>query len=354
MSVAVFQTVNGALFNPDIGSRMRQTLATTSFSHLQLLLPGILMSGTVAAASTFISEHYGAPVMLMALLIGMALHFLHEETKCAAGIDFTASSMLRVGVALLGARITVDEISSLGATPALIVVGCVGATILFGVLVARLASRPAQFGILTGGSVAICGASAALAISCVLSKTSLRQQDTMLTVVAVTTLSTLAMIVYPIWFSVLGFSEQETGFLIGATIHDVAQVAGAGYAVSQETGDLAIITKLLRVSLLPVVVFILTISLLNGRERGSGATFPWFVIAFAVLVLVNSLGLIPQDVAQLLRDLSKWLLVFSIAAIGMKTSLQATMGVARMSFFLIVMETLFLMTIATVAAKLFL
>ncbi|GER07595.1 hypothetical protein JCM17843_19050 [Kordiimonadales bacterium JCM 17843] len=77
------------------------------------LLPGLALCFTIAAAATFLSEHYGAPVMLFALLLGMAFHFLAEDGKCIAGIDFTAKRLLRIGVALLGARVTAGQITSL-------------------------------------------------------------------------------------------------------------------------------------------------------------------------------------------------------------------------------------------------
>ncbi|MCG8354933.1 MAG: putative sulfate exporter family transporter, partial [Kiloniellales bacterium] len=80
-------------------------------------MPGLLVSATVAITATFLSEHYGAPVMLFALLLGMAFNFLADERQCSAGITFTSSAVLRLGVALLGARITADEVLKLGYGP---------------------------------------------------------------------------------------------------------------------------------------------------------------------------------------------------------------------------------------------
>lgn len=90
-------------------------------TQARLLAPGIVLSFVVAAAATFLSEHYGAPVMLFALLLGMALHFLSADARAAPGIDFTARKLLRVGIALLGARITFAQMAELGAAPVLLV-----------------------------------------------------------------------------------------------------------------------------------------------------------------------------------------------------------------------------------------
>src|SRR5271154_5460778 len=75
--------------------------------------PGVLVAGTIALASTWLGQHYTAPVMLFALLFGMAFHFLHEEGRCVAGIEFTSRSVLRLGVGLLGVRSTFGQIASL-------------------------------------------------------------------------------------------------------------------------------------------------------------------------------------------------------------------------------------------------
>ncbi|MEO1460405.1 MAG: putative sulfate exporter family transporter, partial [Pseudomonadota bacterium] len=130
--------------------------------------PGILVSVVVGIAAQFLSEHYGAPAMLMALLLGIAFHFLAEEGRCVAGIEFTAKTVLRLGVALLGVRISVELLMGLGIELIALVIASVALTILFGLVGARLLGRGWRLALLTGGSVAVCGASAAMAIAAVL------------------------------------------------------------------------------------------------------------------------------------------------------------------------------------------
>ena len=140
--------------------RVRDTLHQRSAT----ILPGVLASATIALAATWLAQHCNAPVMLFALLLGMAFHLLHEEGQCVAGIEFSSKSLLRIGVALLGARTTLAQIADLGVGPVVTVIGGVASTIAFGVAVARLLGLRPTFGLLSGGSVAICGASAALAV----------------------------------------------------------------------------------------------------------------------------------------------------------------------------------------------
>lgn len=316
------------------------------------LAPGILIAFTVAAAAAFLGEHYTAPVMLFALLLGMAFHFLAEEGRCVAGIDFTSKRLLRIGVALLGARVTLAQIFELGFAPVLIVLVCTAATIGAGVVLARAFGRSVGFGILTGGAVAICGASAALAVASVLPKRSGSERDTLFTVVAVTSLSTIAMIAYPVLYGALGFDDVESGILLGATIHDVAQVVGAGYAISPEAGDVATYVKLLRVALLPGVVIAVALAVRSraGTARSAGPVVPGFAVAFLVILLVNSTGLVPASVTLVVQDASRWLLVAAIAALGMKTSLKAMFELGPGHVLVVGLETLFLLVLAVALA----
>jgi uncharacterized integral membrane protein (TIGR00698 family) len=313
------------------------------------LFPGVLACAVVAAAATFLSEHYGAPVMLFALLLGMAMNFLSSDGPCAPGIGFTGREVLRIGVALLGLRITVDQVTALGWFPPLLVVGTVAATIIVSVIAARISGFRGLFGLLTGGATAICGASAALALAAALPNHPLKERATLFTVIGVSALSTIAMIVYPMVVRALDLDPMQAGVFLGGTIHDVAQVVGAGYSMSKETGDSATLVKLMRVAmLLPVIVVAVTITRLGiGGLEGAASDkrpplLPWFAVAFAVLVVVNSLGWIPKPVITLGNDVSRWCLVAAIAGIGMKTQLRELSAVGIKPILLMVGETVFL------------
>jgi uncharacterized integral membrane protein (TIGR00698 family) len=311
--------------------------------------PGVALALTIAAAATFLSEHYGAPVMLFALLIGMAFHFLSIEGRGVPGIAFSSRTILRAGVALLGVRITFADISALGFQTVLTVLVLIAITIATGFVAARFFGRQWRFALLTGGSVAICGASAALALAAIIPPNDKLERNTLFTVVAVTTLSTIAMIAYPILFAWLGLDDRQSGFLIGATIHDVAQVVGAGYSVSDEAGEIATIIKLLRVALLPVLLLIVIAALSSTARPGARPTVPSFVIAFALIVAANSFGLIPPPVVALLTEVSRWMLVTAISALGMKTTLKAMAEVGGGHVGIVVIETLVLLAMAVAA-----
>mgnify|MGYP002633239812 CR=1 FL=1 len=282
--------------------------------------------------------------MLFALLLGMSLNFLNEQTRCCAGINFTASTVLRIGVALLGLRITIEQVLSVGMINLAAVSAAIAFTMLAGVFIALRLNRSKEFGILSAGSVSICGASAAMAIATVLPNHPDREKQLVFTILCVTTLSTLAMVLYPVIAVRLGLSDIAIGYFLGGSIHDVAQVVGAGYSVSAEAGDFATITKLYRVLML-IPVF-LVLGLLYGRGRNpaerSRLPLPWFIVGFVGLLLVASSGWMPASTTQMGIDLSKFCLVTAIAALGMKTSLKILMRGSGPAIAMLVLETVIL------------
>ena len=308
-----------------------------------VIWPGVLTAITIAMAASFIAEHQGGPQLLYALFFGMAFNFAANGEKVKAGIEFASRQILRFGVALLGARITAEQISGLGAAPIMMVIGGVVLTILFGALVGLLLGRPKTEGLLTGGAVAICGASAALAISAVMPKSEENQRFTLFTVVGVTTLSTVAMIAYPAIARALDLDPGAASVFLGGTIHDVAQVVAAGYMISPEVGDGATFVKLLRVAMLLPVVLVFS---LVFRTRGEGGNrpplLPGFLIGFAILVVINSLGIIPKPVTDAASHLSRWCLVVAIAALGVKTSLQQLASLGWRPVLMLAVDTVFL------------
>lgn len=318
-------------------------------SRARILAPGVLACGVVGAAATFLSEHYGAPVMLFALLLGMAMNFLSSDGPCRPGIEFSAKQLLRIGIALLGLRITVTQVAALGWEPVAIVVLSVVLTIGVSMLVARLLGFQTSFGLLTGGATAICGASAALALSAALPNHPMKDRATLFTVIGVSALSTVAMVLYPMLMQALGYSEVDAGMFLGATIHDVAQVVGAGYSISTEAGDTATMVKLMRVAmLLPVIVFAALFTRRSGQAQGGERPplLPWFAVAFAVLVAINSTGWVPKQLQTAGNDISRWFLVASIAGIGMKTHLQELVKVGFKPVAFMIGETVFLALLA--------
>jgi uncharacterized integral membrane protein (TIGR00698 family) len=318
-------------------------------------IPGVMVCLVIALSTGFLSENYGGPQLLYALLIGLSLHFLYLNERVKAGIDFSSKTILRVGVALLGIRITFGDISEIGFDSAAIVIFVVTTTIILGAILARFLGFSRDFGLIAGSSVGICGASAALAVASVLPKTKANEQFTLLVVVGVTVLSTIAMVVYPFILQMLDIGFMDAGIFIGATIHDVAQVVAAGMLFGPEAGDISTVVKLFRVALLLPVVLVISLFFSSQSSEKVGIhsfnLIPVFLIGFVVLSLVASLQIVSPATVQSISGISRWMLVIAIAAVGLKTNFQELAQLGWKPVILLVVETLY---IALVAAGLML
>ncbi len=285
------------------------------------IVPGLTVVTLGTLAAGFTSDHYGAPLTLMALLLGLALNFLSSDRRLTAGLGFASRSLLRWGIVLIGARITAKQIVGLGPGALLCIAGIVAATIGVGILAARRLGLGTAFGVLAGGSVAICGASAAMALATTLGSRRISEAQLTLVLVGISAMSAAAMVFYPIVAHVLRMPNLSAGFFLGASIHDVAQALGAGYSYSDGAGQIAAIVKLTRVALLAPVLAVVAFFLPGDGSKARNIALPWFVIGFFVLAGVNSLGLIPAIAATIAAKAATALLAAAVTATAIKSPL---------------------------------
>ncbi len=287
---------------------------------LKAYFPGLALTAVAALAAAYLSEHYGAPIMLMGLLIGLAFNFANADVRLHAGLGFASKTLLRWGIVLVGLQVTFGEIASLGAPAFAAIAAMVALVTLSGTVMSKWIGRGAAFGTLAGGAVAICGASAALALSSVLGEKRTSQAQLTLVLVAVSAASALAMSVYPVLAQLLDLTDRQAGFLMGASIHDVAQALGAGYSYSPEAGATATVVKLTRVALLAPALAVVAYAYRDedGAKR-SGVGVPWFVLGFLGLCALHSLVALPQTVLDAAKPTATALLVLAVTATGIRS-----------------------------------
>ncbi len=325
---------------------------------LREYMPGLIVVGIGAAAATWFSEHYGMPVILAGLLLGLAMNFVSANPKVYAGLDLAATSGLRWGIVLLGTQVTVMQIGALGPLAFAGLVTVMSVTIAAGLIGARIAGLSRYAGFLGGGATAICGASAALAIYAMIGKKRLDHEYFTLTLVGVALASAIAMSTYPLIADALNFTDRQAGFLMGAAVHDVAQALGGGYSFSQDAGEVATIVKLSRVALLaPVVALIgLAIGSADGRPKSLAAKLklPWFILGFFALMAANSLITVPGVVQEYGLIASKALLLFAVTATAMRSRLEALLDHGWQAMLPVILATLTAFAGATLVAWAFL
>jgi uncharacterized integral membrane protein (TIGR00698 family) len=313
-------------------------------------VPGLLIVAAGTLSAGFISDHYGAPLTLMALLIGLALNFLSADPRLNPGLSFASRSLLRWGIVLVGARVTFGQIMALGPVALLSVVVIVALVIGTGILVARRLGSDAAFGTLAGGAVAICGASAALALASTLGERRASQAQLTLVLVGISAMSAAAMVLYPIFAHWLMLSDLKAGFLLGASIHDVAQTLGAGYSYSEGAGQIAAIVKLTRVALLAPVLAVVAMFLPREGGRAKGPGIPWFVVGFFVFAGINSLGIVPAIVATGAEKTASGLLAAAVTATAIRSPMGQLLEAGPRPLLIIAAATLVALALSTAVA----
>ncbi|MEM8983085.1 MAG: putative sulfate exporter family transporter [Pseudomonadota bacterium] len=307
------------------------------------MLGGVVLSGALAIAATAAGHRFELPVMLLALLFGMAIRAVVPSgcEAVAPGIGFAGRQLLRLGVALLGARVIVADLAALGGGAIVLVLVSVVVTLIAGFWLARRAGVARDLGLISATSVTICGASAALAAAAVMPKRPGLGRDTALVIVLVSLLSTAVMIGYPPLVTSLGFDGASAALILGGAIHDVAQVVGAGFTVSESVGVQAVTVKMLRVACLVPVVYGLAWHMAAAESTvGARRNLPWFLWVFIGLSAIASFGLIPEAVRQGVVIGSGALLLTAVAAIGLQTDWRALRAAPISLIGVIVAQTL--------------
>jgi uncharacterized integral membrane protein (TIGR00698 family) len=289
------------------------------------LWPGIAVCAVASAAAAWFSDHYGMPIILMGLLLGLALQFVSADPRTEAGLDFVSRRCLRWGVVALGFQVTLAQIGGLGMLTFASLLVVMAAAFVAALLGARLSGQSAALGILAGGATAICGASAALALYGVIGRDRVSLAQFTLILVVVSVASALAMTVYPELARTAHFNDHQAGFLTGAAIHDVAQSIGGGYAVSNTAGAAATVVKLTRVAMLGPLVALAALLIRRIDPRAEPASrigtliLPPFILGFLGLTMLNSAVALPPIVGNSALTLAKALLLLAVTATAMRT-----------------------------------
>jgi uncharacterized integral membrane protein (TIGR00698 family) len=323
------------------------------FKTFSRLAPGVGLGLFLAAIAYFATKGTRVPSLLVALILGMAGAFVLTKPQFKPGNDILAKPLLRVGVALMGFRITISDLQTLGWQPLLIAVAALFGTLGLGYLAGRALKLPRATAFLTATSVAVCGASAALAIATVLARrpNSNTERDVAATVASITIIGTLAVIAYPAFCHLLGWPMIPSAVFLGASIHEVAQVVAAGDVYGQGATPIATTVKMIRVAMMPVVIFGL-IMLLSWRDRKEGegedneATVPLFLLGFVAAIVVANTGWLTSAGIKALTLGSSLCLIVSMVALGANTSIRGVMTLGPRAVGALLCQTLIIAAIS--------
>lgn len=294
------------------------------------IIPGFLAAVLLAIAAKVIESLLPVHIIgasVIALLLGMAINYFWKPSVLKAGLKFTSKKILRVAIILLGASLNVTVILNVGKMSLMVMVFTLLTCFGGGYFIGKALGLNWKMSNLISAGTGICGGSAIAAIAPVIDA-----DDTDIAyAMSATFLFDMAMIVlFPIMGQALGLSDIAYGLWAGTAVNDTSSVVAAGYAFSEGAGDFATMVKLTRtLAIIPTVLVFTFVNLRLKKKENASAEgkkvnvlklFPWFILGFLALSLVNSIGLIPAGVSSVSKDISKFLMVTALSAIGLSTS----------------------------------
>ncbi|WP_457153810.1 YeiH family protein [Mesorhizobium sp. P5_C1] len=288
------------------------------------VVPGIVLVAMITGVAFSARNVSGFALfspMILAVVAGMIYsNVLGTPAHAKAGIAFSQRRLLRFAIVLLGFQLTLGQVVSIGAGGVGIVALTLGSTFLFTITLGRLIGVDAKLAQLIAAGTSICGASAIVATNIV---TDARDEDVTYAVASITLFGTVAMLGFPLLAPVFGLDQHAFGLWAGASIHEVAQVIGAGFQNGTQSGEIATVAKLTRVAMLAPMVIALGLMARRKSSNQSAARppMPWFVAAFVAVVALNSLVTVPAEVKSAMALATTVMLTMGLAAMGLQADI---------------------------------
>lgn len=308
------------------------------------IIPGLILVSLLSGLAWGASQLTGLPAVITALVLGLCFSpLLARLPRADPGVRFAAEPLMKIAVACLGAGVNIALLMMLGWPVLLAIIVIMGVTVATGLWFGRLLGRTARFAMLSAGAVAICGASAAVALCCALPASKTRERDLSVVIIGVSLLSAAGVLLYPLLTQALSLNEAQSGFVLGASLHNVAQAVAAGFSVSEPTGETATLVKMMRVTLLAPCVMIVAYAFRTKDDADAPARVrmmpPAFLIAFLLLMVAGSAGWIPAPLKTGLALAASSGLILAMTAIGLATPVAALVKTDRRAILLILLQT---------------
>ncbi len=312
--------------------------------------PGLILVLGVAIVARFLQSLIPGPVLnkaiseiLIAVLIGLLMRNMFGLiTRTKAGITFSLHRLLRLGIILLGLRLSVQDVIATGLSSLILIIACIGLVLTLAFVAGRVFQIPFRLATLIGVGTAICGNSAIVATAPTIEA---MEDEVSFAVATITLFGLIAVIFYPIIGQALQLTDRAFGVWAGTAVNDTSQVVATAAAHSQASLNVAMVVKLTRNTLLaPILVIIGLLYRRMGETTKAtrltlGKLVPRFVLGFLALSLLRTLGVavgaLPQNVDQpgslmasasalkVFDEVGKFFILMALSAIGLGTNLSS-------------------------------
>ncbi|MBL3699948.1 YeiH family protein [Leucobacter luti] len=293
------------------------------------VLPGTLLCAAIAAVSTVIGSFL--PMLgsaIPAVVIGVLVALVRTPgPRLRPGIGYSGKFVLQCAVVLLGAQLSLASIVEVGAESLPVMLSSLTVCLLGAWLLGRALKIDRDLTVLVGVGTGICGASAIAAVSPVIKA---KSADIAYAISTVFLFNILAVLIFPVVGHALGMTPHAFGLFAGTAVNDTSSVVAAASVFSASALGFAVVVKLVRT--LMIIPISIGLAVMEGRRSGEGERFtprrvlrlvPWFLVGFLVVATLTSLGAVPAAAADLLTQVSVFLVATALAGIGMSTDLRA-------------------------------
>lgn len=297
------------------------------------VIPGFVIALGIAVIAKLLESllpiHLiGASVI--AMFIGMVINAFHRSgNMMAPGIKFTSKKILKFAIILLGASLNIATVLTVGRNSLLVMIFTLATCFGLGYLSGRLLKLNWKMSNLISAGTGICGGSAIAAIAPVIEAEDI---DIAFGMSATFLFDMVMIVLFPIFGKSLGLSDVMYGLWSGTAVNDTSSVVAAGFAFSEAAGNYAAMVKLTRtLAIIPTVIIFALVNMHLKKKANQTAQnekinvnmksiIPWFILGFLAMSLLNSVGVIPAAVSSVLKEISKFLMVAALAAIGLNTN----------------------------------
>jgi len=330
--------------------------------------PGLLLALAIAGPAMFLQAQItvsGKPLVsavAIAIVLGIVVgNLIGLPEACRPGTAFAVKRLLRAGIVLLGAQLSLAQVLHTGGRAVLVVALCIVLAILVVRLISVRMGLSDRLGTLLGVGTSICGVSAIVATAPAIEA---KQKETLIAVATITVFGLLAVVVYPILGRLLGVSDVFFGTWAGTAVNDTSQVLATGLIYSERAAQVAMVVKLTRnLFMAPVIVVLSSMYLASARPVGEaaprrggislGTMIPGFVLGFVAMTVLNSLGALPQSVLDILKPVSTWLIVVALAGVGLETDLTALRAIGLRPVYAGLCAATFMAAVSFILIRLF-
>lgn len=297
-----------------------------------MFILGIAICVAVAILSIMLEKLIPGELLgssIIALFMGTIINCFFHPDWIKPALKFTSKRILKIAIILLGASLSINTIMSVGKMTFFVMVFTFAMCFGGGFFIRKLFGLNWKLSNLISAGTGICGGSAVAAIAPVIDAD---DKDIAFALSSTFLFDMIMIALYPIMGKALGMSDIAYGIWAGTSVNDTASVVASGYAFSDAAGDFATMVKLTRtIAIIPTVLVFAYIgtrikqrelqSVSGGKKVNVLRLIPWFICGFLALAIVNSVGIIPAQVSDVMKSASKFLMVTALAAIGLGTSL---------------------------------